>query len=183
MLLGKNQVCPLVNGRMSRMARYSSSSWTRIAGACPRRSHRTHIPSRHGNRLLISYGHLCRPVCRPWSTAHPRLVLGSMPGEVSLRRQQYYAHPRNAFWRIMSDLIAVRRARRLFRRLARICSAAGIGLWDVLRISDRRGSLDSAIVADTMEVNDFGALFTAIARAFRGCSSTAPRPSSCFGGW
>ena len=96
------------------------------------------------------------------------LVLGSMPGEVSLRMQQYYAHPRNAFWRIMSDL-SDSMATPTTSVASGALRAAGIGLWDVLRICDRPGSLDSAIVRDTMEVNDFEQLFggtPGIARVF-----------------
>ncbi len=37
------------------------------------------------------------------------LILGSLPGEASLLRGEYYAHPRNHFWRLMEGVIEVRR--------------------------------------------------------------------------
>jgi len=73
------------------------------------------------------------------------LVLGSFPGAASLKAGQYYAHPRNGFWRLISavlseDLAALPYAQRLPRLLAH-----GVGLWDVLGECEREGSLDSAI--------------------------------------
>jgi len=73
------------------------------------------------------------------------LILGSFPGAASLAAQQYYAHPRNGFWRLVSalvdeDLAALPYAARLPRLLAH-----RFGLWDVLGACEREGSLDSAI--------------------------------------
>lgn len=87
-----------------------------------------------------------------------RLILGSMPGEASLNAGQYYAHPRNAFWRIMGDLLGAGPALPYPARLARL-TAAGIALWDVVADCERRGSLDAAIVRESVQANDFRHFF------------------------
>ncbi len=73
------------------------------------------------------------------------LILGSFPGAASLAAQQYYAHPRNQFWPLLSallkeDFLALAYAQRLERLLAH-----RIGLWDVIASCERLGSLDSSI--------------------------------------
>ncbi len=73
------------------------------------------------------------------------LILGSLPGDASLKAAQYYAHPRNAFWPLIGgvlgeDLAALPYDRRLDRLLAR-----RVGLWDVIASAARSGSLDAAI--------------------------------------
>ena len=84
------------------------------------------------------------------------LVLGSFPGLASLRAGEYYAHPRNQFWPILSalwgvDLMGLPYAERLQQMLER-----GLGLWDVYARCEREGSLDSAIVRP--QFNDLAGL-------------------------
>ena len=88
------------------------------------------------------------------------LILGSMPGVKSLNEQQYYAHPQNAFWRIMAALFDFDRQAEYQQRLAYL-QAADIALWDVLHSCKREGSLDSMIQSETQVANDFNALFQA----------------------
>ena len=83
--------------------------------------------------------------------------MGSMPGKASLRVNQYYAHPRNAFWPILSDLLGIETPD--YERRAEVVADHGIAIWDVLGECTRPGSLDSAIDERTAVVNDFPAFF------------------------
>jgi TDG/mug DNA glycosylase family protein len=80
------------------------------------------------------------------------LVLGSLPGKKSLAATEYYAHPQNAFWRIMQNLFDV--AGDYTERCAGL-KGSGLALWDVLHASVRPGSLDADIRQDTASANDF----------------------------
>ena len=93
----------------------------------------------------------------PASRADARvLVLGSMPGEASLRAGEYYAHARNHFWPFMGELVGAVPQMPYVARLSRLHDA-GVALWDVLQQCERSGSLDSAIVGQTARPNDFAA--------------------------
>jgi len=73
------------------------------------------------------------------------LILGSLPGEESLRRGQYYAHPRNQFWRLMGAVIGADLDALAYPGRLAALQAAGVGLWDVVRSAARKGSLDTHI--------------------------------------
>nr|WP_112863855.1 DNA-deoxyinosine glycosylase [Brevundimonas vesicularis] len=73
------------------------------------------------------------------------LILGSLPGDASLKAAQYYAHPRNAFWPLIGGVLGEDLAVLPYeQRLARL-KARGVGLWDVIASAERSGSLDAAI--------------------------------------
>jgi hypoxanthine-DNA glycosylase len=97
--------------------------------------------------------HGLAPVIAP----HTRLVvLGSFPSVASLQAQQYYAHPRNHFWPVLSalwdtDLRALPYAERVA-----FVRDKGLGIWDVYAGCRREGSLDSAI--EDPELNDLAGL-------------------------
>jgi double-stranded uracil-DNA glycosylase len=95
------------------------------------------------------------------------LILGSFPGKASLAVQQYYAHPRNQFWRLLSavlhdDLLVLPYQQRLHQ-----LQTHGIGLWDVIAVCEREGSLDSAI--RRAQANDFILLKEQCPELFRVC--------------
>ena len=98
------------------------------------------------------------PISRPDARI---LILGSLPGERSIREQRYYAHPQNAFWRIMAALYGVEGEYE--SRSAQLCDSR-IALWDVLHSSIRPGSMDADIRTETVKVNDFATFFAAHAR-------------------
>jgi double-stranded uracil-DNA glycosylase len=81
------------------------------------------------------------------------LILGSMPGATSLRRRQYYAHPRNLFWSFMQTFCGGDASLPYEKRVQGL-KTHGIALWDVLMHCERGGSLDADIQSGTAVPND-----------------------------
>ncbi|MCF6280686.1 MAG: DNA-deoxyinosine glycosylase [Candidatus Polarisedimenticolaceae bacterium] len=86
------------------------------------------------------------------------VILGSMPGDESLRQQQYYAHPRNAFWYILQRHFN-RSESLTYQQKIELSQHYGIALWDVMQRCERPGSLDSNIDNKTIVVNEFEVFF------------------------
>jgi len=86
------------------------------------------------------------------------LILGSMPGVLSLKANQYYAHPRNGFWPIMANIYGFKSDIEYEQR-AECLIKHQVAVWDVLQCCVRQGSLDSSIVNGSRIANDFKTFF------------------------
>jgi double-stranded uracil-DNA glycosylase len=86
------------------------------------------------------------------------LILGSLPGRMSLERGEYYANPQNAFWKVIAARIPDFPSDYSSRIAALI--EQRVALWDVLAAATRSGSLDAAISDDAIP-NNFHAFFHA----------------------
>lgn len=95
------------------------------------------------------------PISHPTATV---LILGTMPGVQSLALQQYYGHPRNAFWKILFSVLETPFSTDYEQRKS-ILLENRIALWDVLEACVREGSLDSAIQQEV--TNDFDSFLKA----------------------
>lgn len=80
------------------------------------------------------------------------LLLGTMPGEKSLKQQEYYAHGRNQFWKLIFSIFNEPFTNN-YGLKTQLLLNKGIALWDVLQHCDRRGSADNNISNETP--NDF----------------------------
>jgi|JRYD01.1.fsa_nt_gb hypoxanthine-DNA glycosylase len=85
------------------------------------------------------------------------LVLGTMPGDMSLRTGEYYANPRNQFWKLIFSIFNSGQTFYSYKEKVELLQKNKIGLWDVLANAQREGSLDSNI--GNKEFNDFYTLF------------------------
>ncbi|NOQ93300.1 MAG: DNA-deoxyinosine glycosylase [Methylophaga sp.] len=86
------------------------------------------------------------------------LILGSMPSIKSLEQQQYYAHPRNAFWPIMSALFNLD-SHDVYDKRCQFLIDNHLAVWDAIKACQRQGSLDQSIDATSMVANDFELFF------------------------
>jgi hypoxanthine-DNA glycosylase len=73
------------------------------------------------------------------------LILGSLPGAMSLAASRYYAHPRNQFWRLMETVIGEPLAALGYDQRLDLLLGSGVGLWDTVASARRPGSLDADI--------------------------------------
>lgn len=114
------------------------------------------------------------PVSRPSAKL---LILGSIPGKASLSAQQYYAHPRNAFWKIMEQLFGIASDAPYPERLRQL-TGNRVALWDVMGACHRESSLDSDIIDASIVPNDFAAFFDAHPNIDHVCFNGAKAESS-----
>ena len=84
------------------------------------------------------------------------LILGSLPSDESIRKQQYYGNPGNDFWKLISETISKDITALDYNPKIQTLQEYKIGLWDVLFSGEREGSLDSNI--NNEEINDFSNL-------------------------
>jgi TDG/mug DNA glycosylase family protein len=109
------------------------------------------------------------------------LVLGTLPSVASLTQQQYYAHPRNAFWPIMAELLEFDASLPYANRVEQL-RRHGVALWDVCHSAQRDGSLDAAIKAQGLVANDIAGLL-ALQPSIRGVALNGAAAATLFRRW
>ncbi len=81
------------------------------------------------------------------------LILGSMPSQKSLVANQYYGHPQNSFWWIMTNILGFSQDLSYLEKTKKL-ERSSVAVWDVLKECQRKGSLDSNIVRSSEIPND-----------------------------
>ena len=83
------------------------------------------------------------------------LILGSLPGDESIRKKEYYGNPNNMFWEVMEQILEDKVPDEYADKV-KYLNRHGIALWDILHSAERNGSLDSNIRNE--EFNDIAGL-------------------------
>ncbi|PAV12925.1 DNA-deoxyinosine glycosylase [Methanosarcina spelaei] len=84
------------------------------------------------------------------------LIFGSLPGDVSIKKHQYYGHPGNDFWRLLGNIIGEDLQNMSYQNRLETLKRNKIGLWDVFKAGKRKGSEDTKIKDE--EINQFSVL-------------------------
>ncbi|MBO9747683.1 MULTISPECIES: DNA-deoxyinosine glycosylase [Xanthomonas] len=127
----------------------------------------------HADAIAVTEKHVSRGLPAHIHSDCRVLLLGSMPGVASLEAARYYAHPRNRFWPLMHALLGIDTAASYALRLQALLDHR-VGLWDVIGQCERRGSLDTSIVAASIVVNPLPALLATLPQLrMVACNGTA----------
>lgn len=78
------------------------------------------------------------------------LILGSLPGDESIKQQKYYSNPRNQFWKIINHLFT----KHINETDEELLKRNRIALWDCCIAAKRVGSLDSGFVFNSEKPNN-----------------------------
>ena len=78
------------------------------------------------------------------------LILGTMPGQVSLETGEYYAKSGNIFWRIIQELYHQDKPFCSYEDKLSCLKSNHIALWDTLKSASRAGSLDKDITGECL---------------------------------
>lgn len=85
------------------------------------------------------------------------LILGSLPGDISILNQKYYDNKNNHFWKLISFVYEDKFIEfQSYDEKIKLLKKHKIALWDVIKSANRKGSLDSNIVNE--EYNDLKSL-------------------------
>ena len=85
------------------------------------------------------------------------LILGSLPGDISILNQKYYDNKNNHFWKLISFVYEDKFIEfQIYDEKIKLLKKHKIALWDVIKCANRKGSLDSNIVNE--EYNDVKSL-------------------------
>lgn len=84
------------------------------------------------------------------------IILGSLPSDISIQKQQYYANNSNDFWKIMGTTFNVNFKDITYDERIKLLLSKKVGLWDVYSSAKREGSMDENISEKIL--NDFNKL-------------------------
>ncbi len=93
---------------------------------------------------MSEYSHILHTFAPVFDEKSEILILGSLPSVKSREQGFYYGHPRNRFWRVMSEILGCEEPKTIEEK-KRMLLNGHIAIWDVISECDIRGSSDSSI--------------------------------------
>lgn len=81
------------------------------------------------------------------------LILGTIPGELSLCRKEYYAASGNSFWKILAKIYHYNKEFETYDEKLNFLKANNLALWDAFESCVRTGSADKDIVKSSIKLN------------------------------